>query len=262
MSYPGCVLVLLSALAAAIYSPVALSADAAESNTQRPLSRHSIDLGLSFLESRDFNSLTGLFSYRYNMTPNSNFTVTVPYVDSDFGEKGGSGIGDTELVYTWSPNLDITADPWVPKTAGSGLALVVPTGTAGDGRSLDTYILMPFLGLVIPVSEHLYVYPGFQAAVSTDRTVTGRDVRLGMGRVGLTWLGEYGFWASFDPVYIKDFEADATHLNLGVEAGKLFSTGFGFSVRYDDLEQFLPGAIPSEEDQYDQVVTVSLHFVF
>jgi len=249
-------------LVAFVFPMVAQGDDAITTNTEQPRSRHSIDVGLSFLESREFNSLAGLFSYTYNITPDSNFSVTVPYLDSDFAKQGGSGVGDTELVYTWSPNQDISASPWVPKTAGTGVALLVPTGSAGDDRSLDAFILLPFLGLVIPLSDHFFVYPGFQAAVSLDRNVSGQDVRLGMARAGLIWIGDEGYWAGFEPVYIKDFEADATYLNLGAEAGRLFPSGFGISVHYDDLQRFMPGAIPSEEAQFDQVVTVNLHFVF
>lgn len=224
--------------------------------------RHRLDLGLSFLESQDFDSLIGLFSYTYNATPRSNISVTMPYLDSDFGTTSGTGIGDTEVVYTWSPSVELSVAPWVPKTAGTGLAVVLPTGGSSGERGLDSFILAPFLGLAIKTSDHFYINPSLIAAISLDKTVTGKHVRLGVAELRFAWLSGSGLWAAVYPVYVKDFEAGTTHSNLGVELGKIAPSGLGVSLKYDFLEHFNPGLIPSDGNRFDRAISVNLNLVF
>ena len=123
-------------------------------------------------------------------------------------------------------------------------------------------ILMPFLGLLIPMSDQFFASPTFLYAHSLDRTATGSYVEIAMAEVGITWIGKKGAWAGFYPAYLRDFEADDSHINYGFDVGKVFSSGLGLSIRYDDVEFFIPGSIPSEQDQFDQIITVNLHLVF
>jgi hypothetical protein len=233
-----------------------------ESDERAGKVRHNLDVGVSFLDSEEFDSLSGIVSYTFNLNPRNNFTVSVPYLNSDFSSDGGSGIGDMELVYAWSPGQDISAAPWVPKRAGSGMVVVVPTGNADDGRSLDTTILIPFLGLLMQISDSLYLNPNFSVAYSLDQTNSGDYVELAIAELGLTWLGRNGSWAGIYQSYLRDFDASEDYFNYRIEAGKVFSNGIGFSAFYANLEHFVPGSIPSERDVIDHMISINLHFVF
>jgi hypothetical protein len=84
--------------------------------------RHRIDISAIFLDSVSSDSVNGILGYTYNLTSNSNISAVLPYLDPDLGEGGNSGFGDFLLAYSIVPSARISANPWVPRTIGSGLA--------------------------------------------------------------------------------------------------------------------------------------------
>jgi hypothetical protein len=73
----------------------------------------------------------------------------VPYLDPDVASGGNRGFGDLGIAWSYVPFLSISANPWIPRTVGSGIGVIVPTGDPDDGRSLGAVIVNPFLGLVV-----------------------------------------------------------------------------------------------------------------
>ena len=119
--------------------------------------RHRLDFSLVYLDSIIDDSLNAQFAYSYSMTPRTNVSVAISYLDARLDKAGGSGIGDTNFVFSWAPTMPITVGPWVPRKVGSGIGVILPTGDASDFRSLDATVLMPFLGLVYPVTESFFI---------------------------------------------------------------------------------------------------------
>jgi len=82
--------------------------------------------------------LSGRISYAYSANDNSNLQLSVPYLDPDLDAGGNSRFGDLVAALSFVPSLRLGVNPWVPRTIGSGLTLLMPTGDAKEGRRLDT----------------------------------------------------------------------------------------------------------------------------
>jgi hypothetical protein len=226
-------------------------------------SRHRIDMAAVFFDSEESDSLIGLFGYTYNLGPKSNLGFEISYLDSNFDENGGSGFGDMSATWSWVPFVPISAGPWVPKRVGSGISILLPTGNTSDGRSLDTTIITPFLGLVVPISDSTFsILPSLSYSYSTDTSVFGEDIRIGIADVGLNWVSDKNLWADFSISYIKDYEGHDTHSNIRISLGTVFSNGLGLSVMVTDLEFFVPGSLPGSEARFEQEYSINLHYNF
>jgi len=140
--------------------------------------------------------------------------------------------------------------------------LLVPTGDAGDGRSLDSTIITPFLGFVYPIADSFFVLPSVGYAYSIDPTITRGDIRLLFAEVGFSWSNARGFWVGFYPTWIRDYEADDNHFNYTLTVGKVFRDRWGLSVDLADMEYFVPGKAPIFDEQLDKMIEVNLHFLF
>lgn len=226
------------------------------------VTRHRIDLSALYLDSEKFDSVIGLFDYAYNLTPKSNIALEFVYLDSNIGRDGGSGIGDTSITYSYEPTVGLSIKPWVPKKVGSGISFVLPTGNAKDGRSLDSVLVNPFIGGVLFLTDSFVLTPLLSYSYSLDPIITGKNVRFLTAELGMVWKGKNELWIGFYPSYIRDFEVNISHVNLRLSVGKMFSSSWGGSIEFADLEAFEPGAIPGAEDLFDQTVKVSVHFLY
>lgn len=224
--------------------------------------RHRIDLSALYFDSDEYDSFIGLFDYAYNLTPKSNIALEFAYMDSNFGKDGGTGIGDTGITYSYEPRVGLSVSPWVPKKVGSGISVVLPTGNTKDGRSLDSVLVNPFIGGVLFLTDSLVLAPLLNFSYSVDPIITGKDVRLLTAELGMVWKGNNELWIGFYPSYIRDFEVNESYVNLSLEIGKMFSSSWGGSIEFADLESFQPGAVPGQIDLFDQTVTLSVHFLF
>ena len=223
---------------------------------------HRVDLSMLYFDGKDEDSFIGLFDYAYNLTPKSNIALEVAYLDSDFGRDGGSGIGDTSVTYSYEPNVGLSVKPWVPKKVGSGVSLLLPTGSVKDGRSLDAVLINPFIGGVLILSKSFALSPVLSYSYSLDPIVTGKDIRVLTAELGMVWKGGGDLWVGFYPSYIRDFKANESYVNFTLSVGKMFGSSWGGSINYSDLESFEPGAIPGTTVSFDKTLRVSMHLLF
>jgi hypothetical protein len=224
--------------------------------------KHRIDTTLTYVNSHEFDEFAGALGYTYSYSKNVNFSFGISYLDSDLDRRGGSGIGDASFVFAWSPNVNLDASPWFPKNAGSGIHLLIPTGNADDGRSLDSTIITPFLGFVYPIADSFFILPSVGYAYSFDPTVTRGDIRILFAELGFSWNSAYGFWVGFYPTWIRDYESDDDHINYTVTVGKVFDNRWGLSVDLANMEHFVPGKTPIIDETLDTMIEVNLHFLF
>lgn len=236
-----------------------LSCEASEENGT-PLNR--VDFTSVYLDNIDTDRFTGIFGYTRSISSHSNLTINLTYLDSRFGSAGGSGFGDTTFTFAYLPNAQMSVAPWLPRIVGSGISVTVPTGNENQGRGLGSTVVTPFLGTRIPLSDSFSFTPTLAYAYSTDQIITGKDVRVALFDLGLTWTGKTGWWASLYAGYIKDFESDNTSSGGRLSAGKVFANGLGLSAHYIDLETFRPGLPPQFKGQFDQVYEISLQYGF
>lgn len=223
--------------------------------------RHRIDLTALFLDEIEEDTATALFGYTYNLNPRSNLSFALPFEDSDFGREGGSGIGDLNISFSYVPSVSLSAKPWVPRTIGSGLSMLLPTASADVG-GLDTTIVTPFLGMVFPVGDKFAIYPLLAYAHSLEETNLGTDVRLATAEVGLTYVSDSGFWISYFPAAIHDLETDGTAVNHRWSVGKEFFRWFGLSFDYSRIERENFTIDLPAESGFNTLYELNVHFTF
>jgi hypothetical protein len=236
--------------------------DNGESVKETEMLRHRIDITGVFVDGAANESLSGLFAYAYSVTDNSNLTLTVPYLDPELDKGGDSGFGDVVAAYSIVPSMTISVNPWVPRTIGSGLAVLMPTGDVSEGRSLDSWVLYPFLGLVQPVSERFFIAPQIGYVYSLDSTVAETDLRLVTAELGFSYVAFNGFWTSYFSQFVRDLETDDWADNHRISIGKKLSRTFGVSLDYIYLERFNFGSDVPAEEGFDEQFEVNIHFTF
>ena len=234
-------------------------ADDAETES---VARHRIDIGASFLDALSADTLNGTVGYTYNLSSKSNFNLAVPYLDPDTNTVSNSGFGDAILSFSYVPSAQISAHPWVPRTVGTGIAVLAPTGNANEGRSLDTWVIAPFVGLVLPMTDRTFIAPQVGYVHSLDKTIADTDLRLAFAEIGFGFVAINGFWTSYFPQFVRDLESDDWVINHRFAIGKMFSPKFGMSLDYSLIERFDFGSNLSAEPGYNKLIELSAHFNF
>jgi hypothetical protein len=225
-------------------------------------SRHRIDIGATFLDSLSFDSLNGIVGYTYNLTSKSNLNVSIPHLDPDTGTSNDSGFGDVVIAFSYVPTTTITAHPWVPRTVGTGLAVLAPTGNSEKGRSLGTWVVSPFVGLVVPLSDRFFFAPQLGYLHSLGQTVGNTDLRLAFAEVGFGFVAINGFWTSYFPRITRDLESDDWAVDHRFAVGKMLTERVGLSFDYSLVERFNFGSNLPAESGYDKQLELSAHFAF
>ena len=221
---------------------------------------HRIDVSGIIFDSDSADTLAWVFAYTYDLAESINVSVTIDYLDIDFGSTGSRGFGDSLLSISWTPFTRISANPWVPRNVGTGMDLLIPTGDANEGRSLDTYVIGPYLGFVYPVSAHFTIAPNLSYYHSLDEDPFGLDIRTLSANVDLTYVCCSNFWISYTPELFRDTVTNDTGYNHSFVMGKMFSDHFGVSGGYDFLERARPSGFLS--GQFDDQLRISLHVTF
>lgn len=231
-------------------------------NEERASARHRLDLTTLFLDEIEENSATVLFGYTYNLTKNSNLNLSLPYIDSNVSGKGGSGIGDLSVAYSFVPFVPISAKPWIPRTVGSGLSILFPTANAEKVGGFDTTVISPFLGLAFPLSNTFAILPSFGYSHSVEETSIGTDVRLATAELGISYVTINGFWINYFPEAIHDLETDNTAINHRLTVGKELSRRFGLSLDYSRVDRVnFTVDLPTDRG-FDTLYEFNLHFTF
>jgi hypothetical protein len=225
-------------------------------------SRHRLDFSLSYLSTFLDDSLSAEFAYTYSLTANTNVSGSISYLDSRLNLGGGSGFGDTSLTFSWAPTVPISAAPWVPRQAGTGLSLILPTGNPADGRSMDATVITPFLGLVYPVTDSFVLYPTLAYTWSVDKIVTGDKLSIGVADLGIGWISSKGFWVTIYAALVRDFEIDESYINTAISVGMVFSNNWGASIDFNNTDYFIPGTVPGFAGQIDHETSLNLHYNF
>ena len=227
-----------------------------------PSSRHRIDIGATFVDGQSANLLNGTVGYTYNLTSKSNINLSVPYLDPDTNTGNNSGFGDAVLSYSYVPSATISAHPWVPRTIGTGVAVLMPTGDANAGRSLDAWIIAPYVGVVVPLARQAFFAPQAGYVHSLDETVGGTDLRLAFVETGFGFVSDGGFWTSYFPQFVRDLETDEWVVNHRFAVGKMLSQTFGISLDYSIIERFNFGSNVPPDSGSDEQIDLSVHFNF
>jgi hypothetical protein len=257
--------VLIAAIACFTFSQSVVAEDMEDSESQDSADaaiRHRIDIGAAFLNSASADSIDGILGYTYNLTNNANLNVTVPYLDPDRATGGNSGFGDTILSLSYVPLVKVSANPWVPRTVGTGISILAPTGNADEGRSLDTWVITPFLGLVIPLTDHFFLAPQLGYVHSLNKTVVDTDLRLAFAEVGFAYVSSKGFWASYFPRFAFDLKRDDWAIDHRLAVGTMLTTNFGLGLDYVFIERFNFGSNIPNARGFDERIELNVFFAY
>jgi len=233
-----------------------------EASEEKDIPLNRIDFTSAYLDTVNTDSFTGIFGYTRSVSSQSNLSINLAYLDARFGSTGGSGFGDTTFTFAYLPNAQMSVAPWLPRIVGSGISVTIPIGNEKQGRGLGSAVVTPFIGTRIPLSKSFSITPTLAYAYSTDKIITGKNVRVALLDLGLTWTGKTGWWASIYAGYIRDFESDNTSTGGRISAGKVFANGLGLSAHFIDLETFRPGLPPQIRGQFNQVYEISIQYGF
>jgi hypothetical protein len=261
-----CVSVIVAAVSVFVFSERCIAEDEAANqvtnDSARDEARHRIDLGALFLDEISSDAFNAIVGYTYSFSSNANISVTVPYVDPNRATSGDSGFGDTIVAVSFVPSVKLGANPWVPRTVGSGVAVLAPTGRAEEGRSLDSWVVAPYLGLVLPLADRIFFAPQLGYVHSLDSTAADTDLRIAFAELGLGYVSLKGFWTSYFPSFSFDLESDSWAVNHRLAIGKMFSRNLGLSADYTFIERFNFGSDLPGESGFDQQIEISFHFAF
>jgi hypothetical protein len=224
--------------------------------------RHRVDISALYTDAKSRDALNGIFGYTYNLAGTSNLSVAVPYLDPDLDTGGDSGIGDAMVSWSFVPYYSISANPWVPRTVGSGIAVLMPTGDVDKGRSLDTWVAYPFLGFVHPLTDRFFIAPRLGYIHSLGATVLGEDLRLISAEIGASFVAFDGFWVSYFPRFIHDLQTHERAINHMFSVGKQFAGGFGISLDYTALDRVDFGSDQPPQGGFNDMIEVNFHFRF
>lgn len=225
-------------------------------------SHHRLDFGLIYLDSSAEDSINVELSYAYNFSSDSNISATISYLDTSVDKKGGEGFGDTALNFSWSPFTPLSVGPWVPKKIGTGVTVVLPTGDEKKGLGTGTTIIMPSLGFAYGLTDTFYLFPALVYGRSMDHIANGKDFDVGWIDLGAGWTLADRYWIRLYAAWIKDFEADDTHLNTALSLGVLFSERWSASFDYSNTDFFIPGTVPAPGLEPDDQYSFNLHYNF
>jgi hypothetical protein len=236
--------------------------DSEPDNSATAAIRHRIDVTAVYLDGDSADSINGLLGYTYSLTSNAIVNVTVPYIDPDRATGGNSGFGDALLSFSYVPLVKVSANPWVPRTVGTGISVLAPTGSTKDGRSLDAWVITPYVGLVIPLSDQFFLAPQLGYTHTLDEAVGGTDLRLAFAEVGIAYVSLKGFWASYFPRFIFDLERDDWAIDHRIALGKMVTSNVGFSIDYVFIERFNFGSDIPNVRGFDKQIELSVHFAY
>jgi hypothetical protein len=255
---------LILAIACSTFSQ-SVVADGAEDNESQSTAaapRHRFDISAVFLDGDSTDSLNGLLGYTYTLTSNTILNVTVPYLDPDRSTGDNSGFGDTLISLSFVPLVEVSANPWVPRTVGTGISVLAPTGNGDEGRSLDTWVITPYLGLVIPLSDRFFLAPQLGYVHSLDEIATDVDLRLAFAEFGFAYVSLDGFWASYFPRFAFDLEREDWAIDHRLALGKMLNANVGLSIDYVFIERFNFGSDIPNASGFDRQIELNVHFAF
>lgn len=244
----------------AIVCDVSADEEPEESSAERS-PRHRIDFGVQWFDAAEGDIVTGSLNYSWVPLDHHAFAATVALVGSGLSESEGSGIGDTQLQYSWVPSARITAAAWVPSTLGMGFGLIVPTGDPAKGTGADRWVAIPTFGWVFTFGERFALQPSLQWLESFGEESAEDQVRSANLVLTFLYVSKSGFWIDYTASIFRDFEPfETTNEDHFLTFGQQFTKVFGASVTLGSIER-PPIQAPEFARGSDEFVELTAHFV-
>lgn len=161
-------------------------------------------------------------------------TTTMLLGDASLDLSRNRGLGDMFVTYSWSRERKIAAAPWIPRTFGPSISVLVPTGDPDKGLGLDTWALRPSLSGFWNPRKDVFILPGIAYIRSFAAGKRGRDLRIGRVFVDASWIHRSSLWVTYVPKYDYDFDSGESvvshELRIGLRLTKRLSGSVGYEA--------------------------------
>lgn len=232
-----------------------LSAAAAQGAINR------FDIGYSHIELPLIDQASIEAKFTRIIASHHHVVVLAPLFDSDINSGNGFRGGDLEISYSFTPKQKLSANPWVPSNAGSGIGLWIPTGDLEDGTGTGSWRLAPRLGFVSKVGDNFMVAPALQYIFSFAEEAGAEEIGLLGLAAQILYVGPRASWIRWTPEYVYNLKVDDGAFSTAFQVGKLFTPHFAVSIDYARLPAYklVGGGTISD---HANVWTLGLHIPF
>lgn len=234
--------------------------------SEKVVTRHLLDVGLDQL-GRDDQNLTSV-SLGYTWAPGEyhSVNITTSFVDPEglgpVEENEGFLLSDTAINYSWTGNTKVEARPWLPNRFGSGLGLVVPTGSPEKGAGGDMWIVTPYLGLVKTAGKKLVVLPTLSYMQSFAEGDLAVPIQAIAAEIGLLYALSPRWWIFYRPTIMREFELSETVLLNLLQVGREVGKRHGVSLEYGSVSDEVFSQAIGFRSNVNYRVTLRAHFGF
>ena len=183
----------------------------------RMISRLSYDFQMNYLPA-DVELMTHRVRPWVALSNSHAVWVEIPYLDFSLPIPGGpSGLGDVEAG--WGFIIHEDRHKRLTTIAG-GIEVLMPTGDADRGLSLDRTIVSPGVSVATNPTDLFPVYFTVWYHHSLDTEEEGPDLRSLDLRLQTFHILPYGFFLAFLPSLAIDLSGDVDVFSLGLGAGR------------------------------------------
>ena len=173
---------------------------------------------------------------------------TSRYTEDGTVENNHFGLGDTILVYSFVPDQKINAQPWVPKSLGFSVLLVVPTGDAQFLLGGDQFVIRPQVGWIVNFADRFSFLPAIRYTKTFAHGNRARPAELLSAELGLVWVNPTGWWFSYTGEIVRNLKRSVWLYDDSLSVGKMFGPRIGFSLGYGILEDVDPNATRDDSE--------------
>jgi hypothetical protein len=220
------------------------------------------DTELAVTEASGGEQLSWQFKYTRVLRSKHQFTAALPILDPDLDHKLSLRNGDLALGYAYTFNETISANPWIPSNAGSGIGLSLPTGDWRKGTGSGSYILGARLGNVVRVNEQLALTPSVEYFHSFSGQQGAPAIRSSGATVPLVYVRNKTNWINVSPIYLFDFERSQGAPGGSLLLGKLLLRHLAVSISYSRIPTFSEQASGDVTTEYISSWILGFHLPF
>ncbi|MDX2421817.1 MAG: hypothetical protein QNK43_03985 [Amphritea sp.] len=219
--------------------------------------KHRLDLTIFQIDVAETDFFTDVILFGYTHAFNSStraglmagVTNTRQPRDSNAGgvsSQNQTGLSDTVVTFQHDFSEKMTVSPWVPKTLGLGASVIIPTGDADDGLSIDAWLLALNAGWGFELFSDFWLVPGFGYQTTFSEGDFAVPSSLLYASLPIVWVSDSGFWVGYSYTIMREFEEADWLDDHGVTVGKMFRNGFSISLDYGTLERVGSLVVPDD----------------
>ena len=210
-----------------------------------PTGRHLTELTYTRIDTALGDQDVWIPRYTYAYSTSLRMAGSIGYVETDpeRPDRSRGGHTDSILLLQYDPSANLTANAFVPDTVGLTFALQLPTGEHDKGIGEDLWAAQLGAGWLVDFPLDFWLLPSVAHEWTFDEAPgTQERERSDLG-LGLYWLFPFKTWLGIEPAFAYDHVADEEIFDWSVVVGKVWSSGWGFDLRWTNAERLEPRGV-------------------